>query len=152
MRWLNALLVLLAALLPGCVEVMSEPLFQPEQDCSTTGAFLESGHTDLLLDAGVEPRVASSTASTYPRLNFTLREGQHVLASALWNATAGDVQVVFDGPGAIHQQEGYWSAQEGIAPETREYVLELRGAPVALEVGYVLTLFGVGCTPVVVDG
>jgi ABC-type uncharacterized transport system auxiliary subunit len=144
MRWVLAALLLLV---PGCISGSpAANVFNIGQDCSSNQQTVVATSGDVLLPATMP---ASMRESFGPRavVSVTAREGQSLLAVATWAPSAGEVEVLFDGPGTNQATTDYaWTSQGEV--EAGDYTLELVGDPMAFEVTYTLYISATGCTPV----
>ena len=142
MRWLLAALALLA---PGCIDPSVDAFEIGRQDCSSSQQAVTSADTDVLLPSSVPDDVRESFGPL-ARITVHAREGQTLQAVATWVEVAGDVEVLFDGPGrnVVESDNGWVST--GVVGEG-DYTLELAGSPMAYDVTYTLYLAAIGCTP-----
>lgn len=138
MRSLLALLLAMSALaLSGCVADAGDAAWA--RDCSTQTGDAFARTADVLL-----PKEAQSER---PRVSVEAREGQTLVANAVWRSTVGQAQVVFDGPSQHLVQVGSTFSSVTNSVPAGTYTLSLEGAPVAQGVSYTLHLVATGCTP-----
>lgn len=140
MRWLAPAAAFLVLVLSGCISGSSSY----SQDCSSSTNQVVSVQRSLLLPE--EP-----TDTPYEeggnRISIVAREGQDIVAVAIWNVAAGAAQVNFDGP-SHHQAstQKTWTMTTYGVP-AGEYSLEMVGAPFAFEAIYTMQIVASGCTP-----
>lgn len=138
MRALPVLALALATAASGCL-AGADASFAAGRDCSSETDSDVGGFTDILAPAEVP--------ASRPQVEVEVRQGQTLVAIAVWDAGAGQAQAVFDGPTQhLVQTERTWtSTTQDAAAGT--YTLSLEGAPLATLVSYSLMLTAAGCTP-----
>jgi hypothetical protein len=138
MRPVMALLLAASALaLSGCVADAGGQAWG--RDCSTQTGQAVARTADVLL-----PKEAPSER---PTVRVEAREGQTLVANAVWRSTAGQAQAVFDGPSQHLVQVGSTFSSVTSSVPAGAYTLSLEGSPLAQGVSYTLQLVATGCTP-----
>lgn len=116
-----------------------------DYDCSSDTDTIAQQRSDML----VPPQTPSQVPDQNPRVAVTAREGQTVVAQAVFTVAAGELQVVYDGPPGMVTTQAAGVTWSSIAQDVPagNVTLALAGDPFAFGVEYTISLTASGCTP-----
>ena len=139
MRWVLAAAAVSLLGLSGCVSIDGAS----DLDCSSASNGAENVYRSMLLPQEPMDTPYDDDGNT---ISVQAREGQDILAIAVWKVAAGQAQVNFVGPTAhLVSTENSWTMTTYNVP-AGEYSLTMVGAPFAADVGYSLMIWATGCT------
>lgn len=139
MRWVLAAAVVSLLGLSGCISGVDGSSL----DCSSSSNAVDNVYRSMLLPEEPTDTPYDDDGNT---ITVQAREGQDILAIAVWKVAAGQAQVNFDGPRAhLVSTQNSWTMTSYDVP-AGQYSLTMVGAPFAFDVGYSLQIWAVGCT------
>jgi phage baseplate assembly protein gpV len=141
MRWLLAVVAVSFLALSGCVSVDGSSAL----DCTSSSSQAVGVQRSMLLPEEPAETPYDEDGNT---ITVQAREGQDIVAVAIWKVSAGQAQVKFDGPSThLVSTQDTWTMTTYDVP-AGEYSLTMVGSPFAVDVGYTLQIIASGCTPV----